>query len=126
MLCRGCGQRGQRLGGAGQHRVARGTKRRREKRTDTYPDLLLSSYRPVDFPAQRAQHWAHSWRETGRLQPAEEIRTKSARKRGRKGGVEKREKVKWLGEKKRSKEQERERERERKGNGERKEKRGEE
>lgn len=48
-------------------------RRRKKKRTDTYPDLPLSSYRPENCPAQSHQALleAHSHSETVCLRPAE-------------------------------------------------------
>lgn len=53
------------------------TQKRRKKRTDTYPDLPLSSYRPEDCPSLSSQALleAHSHPETaGSLQPGQRKR----------------------------------------------------
>ncbi len=59
------------------------TQKRGKKRTDTYPDLPLSSYRPEDCPSLSSQALleAHSHPETaGSLQPGQ-------RKRAEKNGA---------------------------------------
>lgn len=65
------------------------TQKRGKKRTDTYPDLPLSSYRPEDCPSLSSQALleAHSHPETaGSLQPGQ-------RKRAEKNGAGKGKKI---------------------------------